>query len=71
MQLGNLIREMEADRHGFGSLYALLSFVYRNLNLAWNSTKASDQELDAALRQESQPAKWWGFPKDLHPLMHD
>jgi hypothetical protein len=71
VQLGNLIKEMEADRNGFGPLYALLPFVYRNLNLAWNSTKASDEEIDAALKQESQPAEWWGFPKDLDLLMHD
>lgn len=71
VQLGKLIKEMEEDQNGFGSLYALLPFVYRNLNLAWNSLRASDEEIDAGLKQKSQPVEWWGFPKDLDPLTHD
>jgi len=71
-KLADLIREIDSDDNGFGVFQAQLPFIYRNLNLAWNSTRKSDEEFFRAF-QESQGSsrEFYGFPHDLDPFIHD
>jgi uncharacterized UPF0160 family protein len=69
--LDDLIREVNADDNGFGVFQARLPFIYRSLNLAWNSTQKPEEEFFRALKAEGQHRELWGFPHDLDPLIHD
>jgi hypothetical protein len=64
--LTNLIREIEDDNEdGFGQFFALLPFVYRQLNRAWNGRFATDQELIEGTHFDA------GFPQDLELFIRD
>lgn len=70
-QLDDLIREVEADDNGFGVFYTQLPFIYRSLNLSWNSTQKPEAEFFRALKEERQSRELWGFPHDLDLFVHD
>ena len=70
-QLDDLIREVDADENSFGVFYSQLPFIYRSLNLAWNSTQKPEEEFFRVLKQEGQSRELWGFPRDLDTFIHD
>ena len=73
--LRTMIEEIEADTgedDGFPIFYAQLPFVYRHLNCAWNSKRATDAEIDEAFKtKKTESAEWKGFPHELEPFIHD
>ena len=69
--LDDMIREVDADDSGFGVFYTQLPFIYRSLNLAWNSTQKPEAEFFQALKQEAQSRELWGFPHDINLFIND
>jgi hypothetical protein len=71
LQLDDMVKDIEADdaHDGFPEFYALLPFVYRNLNRAWNSRDKTGDEMFNMSREESE--KFCRFPDDLSPSISD
>lgn len=68
-QLNEMITEIEVDQEddGFPQFYALLPFVYRDLNRAWNKRDLNFQ-VESTLT-ESERENLCRFPEELAPLV--
>ena len=71
LQLDNMIKEMEADNEhdGFPAFNALLPFVYRKLNRAWNLRNKTGDEVLKMSHEEFE--KSCQFPEELSHSISD
>ena len=70
-ELGELIKKVENDveHDGFPQFYALLPFVYRKLNLAWNTRDMSHEQVFQLTDAECK--MMCRFPEELAAFVSD